>query len=90
MNYYEETYNKFVKELALDELETLKETMIYEYNDLDSEYDALFNEYNRKMKSVKNKNDRQRQKETNRLFKSIYMSLFFCFIFHFFLFFFFF
>ena len=81
MNYYEETYNKFVKELALDELETLKETMIYEYNDLDSEYDALFNEYNRKMKSVKNKNDRQRQKETNRLFKSIYMSLFFCFIF---------
>ena len=30
MNYYEETYNKFVKELALDELETLKETMIYE------------------------------------------------------------
>lgn len=49
MNYYEETYNKFVKELALDELETLKETMIYEYNDLDSEYDALFNEYNRKM-----------------------------------------
>ena len=75
MNYYEETYNKFVKELALDELETLKETMIYEYNDLDSEYDALFNEYNRKMKSVKNKNDRQRQKETNRLFKSIYMSL---------------
>ena len=28
MNYYEETYNKFVKELALDELETLKETMI--------------------------------------------------------------
>ena len=36
MNYYEETYNKFVKELALDELETLKETMIYEYNDLDS------------------------------------------------------
>ena len=43
MNYYEETYNKFVKELALDELETLKETMIYEYNDLDSEYDALFN-----------------------------------------------
>ena len=37
---------------------------------LDSEYDALFNEYNRKMKSVKNKNDRQRQKETNRLFKS--------------------
>ena len=81
MNYYEETYNKFVKDLALDELETLKETMIYEYNDLDSEYDALFNEYNRKMKSVKNKNDRQRQKETNRLFKSIYMSLFFCFIF---------
>lgn len=53
MNYYGETYNKFVKELALDELETLKETMIYEYNDLDSEYDALFNEYNRKMKSVR-------------------------------------
>ena len=42
MNYYEETYNKFVKELALDELETLKETMIYEYNDLDSEYDEEF------------------------------------------------
>lgn len=81
MNYYEETYNKLVKELTLDELETLKETMIYEYNDLDSEYDAIFNEYNRKMKSVKNKNDRQRQKETNKLFKSIYMSLFFCFIF---------
>ena len=50
MNYYEETYNKFVKELALDELETLKETMIYEYNDLDSEYDALFNEWE-KMKA---------------------------------------
>ena len=41
MNYYEETYNKLVKELALDELENLKETMIYEYNDLDSEYDAF-------------------------------------------------
>ena len=28
MNYYEETYNKFVKELALDELETLKDSHI--------------------------------------------------------------
>ena len=45
--------------------------MIYEYNDLDSEYDALFNEYNRKMKSVKNKNDRQRQKEIREVISCV-------------------
>lgn len=65
MNCYRETYDRLVKELKT--LETYRENMIGEYNDLSSEYKALATEYNMKRMGI----DADWQNEVNKYLKLI-------------------
>ena len=67
MKYYRETYDNIVKEL--NKLETSKENMIYICDDLSSKYNVLADEYNIKKKKI----EYGYQKESNILFKSVFM-----------------
>lgn len=65
MNCYRETYDRLVKELKT--LETYRENMIGEYNDLSSEYKVLATEYNMKRMGI----DADWQNEVNKYLKLI-------------------
>lgn len=65
MNCYRETYDRLVKELKT--LETYRENMVGEYNDLSSKYKVLANEYNMKRMGI----DADWQKEVNKYLKVI-------------------
>lgn len=65
MNCYRETYDRLVKELKT--LETYRENMVGEYNDLSSKYKVLANEYNMKRMGI----DADWQNEVNKYLKVI-------------------